>query len=200
MKIITVKNNTFINRGLLLTLSSLLTGILFGIVVYIFNENDLKHKINDILSAHYHEFTDSTTIKAFITFSTSGILFFIIMLIGGSGIFGRISTTVLIIYKTAGLSAFITHMYSSYGIDGLKYILLVFFPGKVILMFSLIYIADSCYKITEYLNNNSKLSFHNLKTSKKIYCFNFLLALAVIATSWLIDSICTNLFSDVLIL
>ncbi len=172
----------------------LILGVVAGTLIYILTKNNTS----DILSEHFisfsSEFINKDKSEIFSGLVFQNIVFFIVMLVLATCALGTPAVFILSYIKTMGLGMLVTYLYDRFALKGLEYCLLIILPGKLILIFSMLLLTQSCYLMsidiyTQIKNNNSRV------VDFKKFSLRALLILVFILLSGALDFITVTSFS-----
>lgn len=193
-KILSLKTLSFQkNKNLILAFFSVLFGLILGIVAYIVSTNSEINKVFELFAVFNTDFSDKNNLEIFSGFVISGLPYVISMFIVGGSIFGKVLCLIFTSVKTMGLSIITSYLYCNAGLKGLEYALLVFFPGKTILIFSMLFLTVITMQMSQEIIYEDKKA---LSQKIKVYIFKFSVTFILFLLSWIIDLFCHNLFSD----
>lgn len=139
------------------------------------------------------ESANNSYIKIFLIIFSEHIIYLITCLICGTSLYGKIPIIFITFFNITGISSIITVLIKNYFLKGLEYCLLVFFPGKIILIFTLIFTSVSCIKASEDINKINKKE-ESAEFSDKLYLKRVTLSCIMLVISALIDSLTLKLF------
>lgn len=180
-------------RGVIVSFASVFVGIVSGCVIYNLPNFSAKSKLFSLFTEFNTQISDKTFIEIFSAIFLSGITYFVVMLFLGGNIFGKEVIFLFTAIKASGIGALISFLYNQYGAEGLEYTFLVFIPGKVFLLFSMLLLTECCSDTSKKLHYG--LSDHDSKFIIKIYILKCAIAFGVMFASWLIDFLCIVCFS-----
>ena len=175
---------------------SIFIGIFTGACVYSFSDSFFKNEIMVAFLSFNTNFNDKTNIEIFSGMLISGLIYFFVMFVLGSNIFGKELSPVVTLFKTTGLGAIIAYLYQQFGAEGFEYALLVFIPGKMLFIFAALLITKLCFETS--ISLRSGLSKEDIAVLIKIYSIKSLFCLAVMIASWSVDFICLKAFSGLI--
>lgn len=170
------------------------SAIISGTVLYILSENYLSDGIKESFNSFYSEFACGTKTEVFTGLFLSNLPFVVFAVILGSSSTGYLIIPIIGFIKIIGLGVVNTYLYSSFGLKGLEYSLLIFTPGKFLLIFSVIFLMQSCIdnsiKIKSVLKGESKTESY-----RTYYTVRIVFAAVMMLLSSLIDCILAVSFS-----
>ena len=182
------------NRGLVLAFTAIFSGLIFGAVITCFTENSLCNEIISLFLSFFTDFTDKSKMEAFSGIVLSGLTYFAALFISGSNIFGREILLIFTFIKAAGLTSIISALYCEYALRGFEYCILVFLPGKILMLFAMLFITKNCFDFSSKLRKG----LQNEKEAvilKKAFTIKALASLIIMMLSWIIDFLCLLIFS-----
>lgn len=187
--------NTFDSKDKALVISfiSILTGLIAGVLIYGLTIKENNNELYKLFIDFNINFTHKKPAEIFSGFALTGLVYFLIMFVSGSSLFGKLLCPVMTFLKAMGITLITSQLYTSFGLKGFEYGLLIFFPGKIILLFSMLILTklsiDCCSGI---------FSGESLAPTKEIknYCIKSMLILILFILSWIMDLICILIFTD----
>ncbi len=184
----------------LINFSVLAIGLALGVFVYISAKEYLTGEIWDYFINFTTDFSSKTSIEILSGILLSHLPYLLFMIILGTSIYGVIPAIIISVIKTMGLGLVISHIYSTYSLKGIEYTFMVFFPGKFVLLFSMMILMHVCinssrkiqilsagesqikYSLTEYLTKVSfgalLMLFSSVIDCLAIVCFSSLFSFA----------------------
>ena len=186
-------NVLFKNKNLLISFFSVLIGLLTGLAAYGLTITVFPEVAAEFFTMSF-DICSKTKTELFSAFILKGLPYCIIMFILGGSIFGKLCTIITVV-KTMGISLVASYLYCNLGLQGVVYALLVFFPGKIVLIFSLLLATKSGLEMSEYIINCDKTTI--IKQIKS-YSIAHIVILVISFFSWFIDFICFVVFSGLL--
>ena len=179
------------DNRLLLSFLSIASGLVFGTVSYIFSSCLIKNELYKLFVDFSIIFSDKTYLEIFSGFALSGLAYFFLMFIVGGSIFGKLLCSFITFIKAVGISLVTTYLYCDYGLKGFEYALLVFFPGKIILLFAMLFMTKTCIESSILLTNVSEMNSVKIKN----YCLKMIVVFIFLLISWMVDLLYIVVFS-----
>ena len=127
-------------------------------------------------------------------FLSVNIIYFTIMFVMGTSALGDVPIIIMTFLQSMGIGALTSHLFTTYGIRGFEYFLLVLFPGKIILIVASLLSAQNGLKSVIQIRNCVRHSQREAY-SFKLYLIRSLMILAVMVVSCLVDSVTIKLFA-----
>lgn len=193
-EVFSLKGLSIKDKSLLVSFLSVLSGLLGGSLIYalyIFNNDN---HIVDIFITFNTDFIGKSDIEVFSGIALSILVYFIALFISGSSIFGRTMCIVTTLLKFAGIGALISYLYTYYGLKGLEYVLLIFFPGKIFLIFAAVLMTKSGFDMSSAIKNGS-VEKESAGSVMKIYYLKSLMFLLLFILSAAVDFFTIKIFS-----
>lgn len=192
--VLSLKGLSVSDKSLLTAFFSVLSGLMSGSLVYAFDIFNNDNPIGEIFISFNTDFIGKTDIEVFSGITVSVLIYFMILFISGSSIFGRTMCIVTTLLKFAGIGALISHLYSSYGLKGLEYVLLIFFPGKLFLIFAAVLMTKCSFDMSNTVKNGSGEK-GSTASVMKLYYLKSLVFLSVFILSAAVDFFTIKIFS-----
>lgn len=174
--------------------SVILGGIVSGALVYLTGKEYIIGEICDYFLNFTTDFSYRSKIEVLSGLLLTHIPYVIICVTLGVCIIGTYLIYFFSFIKAAGISIILAHIYCTYKLKGVEYALLVFLPGKFMMIFamlSLMYISVNCsIKLNKKIkgDNTEKLYFSG-------YYGRSAVTFMLFVVSSLIDFICVSCFS-----
>lgn len=179
------------DKAIVFSFTSIVVGLISGAVITAFSSASLKSEIEKLFISFFTDFTDKSSLEIFSGIVLDGLIYFIALFISGSNIFGKEMTVILTALKSCGITAIIYVLYADYGLKGLEYVLLVFMPGKVILLFAMLFMTKFSYEFSTDLRSTNEKN-----PATDVYIVKSVITLIFMLISWLIDFFAIVLFSS----
>ena len=188
-----LKNILKKNKSLVLSFIFIFSGVIFGTIVYNLDISGLYQEMMEVFLAFNIDFNDKSSIELFAGLILSGFIYFASMFVLGGNFFGKELILFVTMIKSSGIGALIAYLYSEYGIRGFEYTLLIFIPGKFILLFGMLLMTKCCYDMSDTLRRGITEQ-GSIKTYMKEYTVKSFISLFVFFLSWFIDFVCICTF------
>lgn len=176
---ITHRKETEYDRISLISFLTLGAGLFFGTVIYIISKDYLTGSIWEYFINFTTDFSAKSNIEIISGLIISHLPFVILSVILGTNAFGTPFIFIMSFIKTLGLGLISSYIYTSYGLKGIEYSVMVFFPGKFVLFFSMLMLmhicTDSSLKIKRSLAGENQIRYslgeYLAKVSVCVLCF-----------------------------
>ena len=170
-------------------------GIISGTVFYIYSEPHIAEEIGNSFAAFCTGFTQKTKAEVFTGLLLGHLPYVIFMLILGKSSIGYIVIPLISYVKIMGIGFLNSYLYAVFGLKGVEYSLLIFLPGKFLMLFSVIFLMQCCIKnsvgIKSYIKGETEA-----ENNSTIYSVRIMIAVIILISSSLIDCILTVSFSS----
>lgn len=183
------------NSAILSSFLSVCFGIVAGCILNIINTDTVFESIQEYFVNFATQFSYKAKAEIFSGLLISNIPYFILMLILGASTIGSFTVYVISFFKSAGIGAVATYLYSTYSLRGIEYCLLVFFPAKILLIFGILLLTTSCYANSKNIVLLIKNSAENKIEMNKYFLRSFFIYLVFVISS-IVEFIAITSFSS----
>lgn len=183
------------DRGLLFSFLSVLSGLLSGAITANYPESSLKEKILTLFVSFNTDLADKTKAEYFCGILLSTLLYFFILFACGSNTFGKIPALLVTFFKATGITAVIAFLYAQYGLKGLEYCLLVYIPGKILLIFAMLFFTKACFDFSCVLSAGFTVTAE-AKTLRRVFLLKAAVSLLILVLSAATDFLSCILFAS----
>lgn len=174
---------------------SIASGIICGSIFYILFEQLFTSNICDYFIKFITDFSNKNSAEIFSSLILTNLPYVIIMYILGTNARGSIFIPALTFIKASGLGIVTTYIFCKYTLKGIEYCLLVFFPSKIILIFSLLLLTENCYLTSSKIGKCIKSKYEaDIELSK--YDLKTIIICLIMLVSCLIELISIITFSS----
>ncbi len=183
------------NKILILNFIVLASALITGTVLYIYCEDYLTGEIWNSFTGFAVDFTAKTKTEVFSGLLLSHLPYIVLMLVFGTSSVGSVFAAGLSFIKAAGLGVLTAYLYSYFGLKGVEYSMLIFLPGKFIMLFSMLFMTNVCISNSLHI---SKLTKGECKAenSSNIFAVKIATAVLLFVLSSLIDCALAVSFSS----
>lgn len=191
----TNQNKRFkIDNKILLVSLTMILAIVIGSIISIRYRNFFCNEINNKFISFYTDNTDQSFFQNFLSIIYENFVFVFLCLLSGTSIIGFIPVALLVFFKTIGLSVLTSYIFYSYLLKGLEFYFLIIYPGKILLIFTILFVASSSLRLTENIYKVVDKN-ENADINKAIILKQMLLSILLVLISALIDTILFESFS-----
>lgn len=175
--------------------SVMLLGIITGVILFRTNSSYMSNELCQYFISFSTDFSGKSYLEILSGFLSVNIIYYGIVVIMGTSALGDAPIIIMTFLQSTGLGALTSYLFTTYGIRGFEYFLLVLFPGKIILLIASLLAAVNGLKSVIHIRNCLK---HTLREEYhfKLYLIRSLLVLAIMAVSCLVDSVTIKLFAS----
>lgn len=185
------RKKSSMNIELLVVCSVTIFAIVTGSLVSFYS--DVGDEIKNILLNHITESLNKNVINIFMMYFSQNAIYLIITFIFGSSLYGKIPTLFLAFSKISGISSIVSILIRAYALKGLEYCLLVFFPGKIFFIFTIILSSVNSLKAAEMINRVNKKDV-SAEFNSNLYIKQFAVSGIILFASALTDTLTLKLF------
>ena len=182
------------DKGLLSTFITMFTGVLVGVFIYAFLLNNTENVFFDLFISFNTDYISKSNIEIFSGILFNGLVYYLILFLSGTSFLGRYICITATFMKVVGITTLISYLYIQYGLKGLEYVLLVFFPGKAVLLLAAVIMTKNSYDMSRVVNNVI-IEKGSTTSMKKLYYFKSLVFSFLFILSALIDFLALKIFS-----
>ena len=183
------------DKLLLVSGSVMLLGVLIGVLLFRTNSSYMSNELCKYFISFSTDFSGKSYLEILSGFLSVNIIYYCIVMIMGTSALGDAPIVIMTFLQSTGLGALTSYLFTSYGIRGFEYFLLVLFPGKVILMIASLLAAQNVLISVNHIRSCLK---HNLREEYQLkeYLIRSLFVLAIMTISCLSDSVTIKLFAS----
>lgn len=145
--------NNYYNISALISAIPIGVGIISGCIVYLLFGEIIKGELWNFFIRFTIEFTGKTKVEILTGLLLSNVPYLVLMYLFGTNLRGTYLAFALSFFKSFGLGLISTYIYCAYSLKGIEYCLLIFFPGKVIQIFSMLLLTENCHNMSLNLSN-----------------------------------------------
>ena len=185
---------TLSDKLLLVSGLVIMLGIMTGVLLFRTNSSYMSGELCKYFLSFSTDFSGKSYIEILSGFLSVNIIFYCIMTVMGTSALGEIPIILMTFLQATGIGSLTSYLFTSYGIRGFEYFLLVLFPGKVVLLIGSLLLTQNCIKSVIQIRQGLKQASHE-QYSLKLYLIRSLFILAIIIASCLIDSVTIKLFA-----
>ncbi len=173
-------------------------GLLMGCLFCFLFEKHLNEKLFSVFIDFTTNFTNKSSIEIISGIILSIIPYFIIMYFLGTSARGTSAIFLLTFLKSLGLSIVTTYIYFTYELKGIEYCLLVFFPGKILLLFSMLLLTENCFITSKHIQKTIK-NKNESKVDLSKYDFRNVFIAIIMLLSCVVEFVLIKAFSTLFV-
>ena len=188
-------NVNYANKTAILSAVIIALGIISGTIIFLVSDDTVAETLFEYFISFTTDFTNKNKPEILSGLILSHIPYFVVMEILGVSVVGIYLIPMITFIKSVGIGMLVTYIYQMFTLKGIEYCLLVLFPGKFILIFAMILLAQNCL-IT---SDNIRLSAHGNKdrvVELNKYILRTIFIAMIIIVSSIIDFITIISFSS----
>lgn len=187
---LTISDKLLIVSGVVIML-----GMITGVLLFRTNSSYMSSELCKYFIAFSTDFSGKSYLEILSGFLSVNIIYFTIIIVMGTSALGDVPIIIMIFMQSMGIGALTSYLFTTYGIRGFEYFLLVLFPGKIILMVASILSAQNGLKSVIQIRGCIRHSQRE-EYSFKLYLIRSVMILAVMSVSCLVDSVTIKLFAS----
>lgn len=149
------RNSTNYDKMSLINFSVLSLGLLFGVLIFILAEDYLTGEIWEYFIRFSVDFSSKNGIEILSGMILSHIPYILLMIVFGTSVCGIAPIMLISMIKTMGLGLVSAYIYSAYSLKGVEYSFIVFFPGKFVLLLSVMVMMHICVNASRAISRIS---------------------------------------------
>ena len=131
-------------QNLHLLTAVLALGILFGVLIYLTRRTLLINHLLELIISFHTSSTNSSFIRRLVSFFCQDTLWFILMLICGTSLFGNYAIYGLLFLKASGIGALACLYTQNFQAENVGAYFICVFPGKILLLLILLMMGQNC--------------------------------------------------------
>lgn len=173
------------------TVLILVLSVAFGVVYYMFFKDNINEELSILFNDYTSIFVKSSKPSIISGLLSGNIIYFLLMLLFSTSVIGIPFLYFFSATRMIGLGTVTAYIYSTYGLKGIEYCALIFFPGKLFLILAVLILTDSCIYMCRSLRKNQNDDVSGAKKS----VVRIIFVLIFIILSVLFDFFTITLFS-----
>lgn len=179
----------------MISASIIIVGITVGTALYVLSEKAIENQLWNYFISFSTDFANKNKPEIFFGLVMQNLAYFSVTLFCALCVFGTPAVFFLSFTKSLGLGMLTTYIYDSFALRGIEYCLLVFFPGKILLIFAMILLTQNCYVMSTDINRSIRNKSEGGVEFRK-FTLRGLFILFLIILSSLIDFLTVISFSS----
>lgn len=185
---------TLSDKLLLISGAVILSGITVGVLLFRTNSTYMSGELCKYFLSFSTDFSGKSFLEILSGFLSVNLIYYCIVTVMGTSALGDLPVALATFLQATGIGALTSYLFTTYGIRGFEYFLLVLFPGKVILLIAGILLSQNCIKSVIQIRSSLKQTSHE-KYDLKLYLIRSLFILVIVVLSCLVDSVTVKLFA-----
>lgn len=174
------------------------SALITGTILYVLSEEYLTEDMFRYFTGFYLDFSSKTTLEVFSGIILSHLPYVLLMIVFGTSSVGCYFVAAISFIKASGMGLISAYLYSSFGLKGIEYALLIFFPGKFLMIFSILFIMHSGINNALYVKGLTKGEYRAEKSSN-LYAVKAVTAVLLFILSSLVDCFLAVSFSSLFV-
>ena len=148
--------SNFPDAPLILSAATILTGLISGTLIYCFMKETLTANVLKLFFSFFYDFSSKSNSEALSGLLISAVPYIFIMLVLALDLIGAPLSLLFTYFKTLAPTLLFSFMYREYGIKGAEYVFLILAAGEIVLLFGVLLICSSTYRMSRSLFNFHK--------------------------------------------
>ena len=186
---------TMAEKLLVLSGIVIMLGVVTGVLLFRTNSSYMSSELCKYFIAFSTNFSGKSYLEVLSGFLSVNIIYITIVFVMGTSALGDVPIIIMTFLQSMGIGALTSYLFTTYGIRGFEYFLLVLFPGKIILIVASLLSAQNGLKSVIQIRNCVRHSQREAY-SFKLYLIRSLMIFAVMVVSCLVDSVTIKLFAS----
>lgn len=192
-KKLNIKENTLSkNKITVTTFLIMILGIIFGAVFYNFAHSELKNNLEIAFRSFNDDFINKSKPEILSGLLLTALVYIVLVFLFSTSVIGAPFIYSLTFFKLLGLGTLVSYIYSSYGLKGVEYCILILLPGKFFMILGSLILTDSSVYFSRSIR---KISDNNKAELKKQFAI-FIIVLIIFTVSVAVDYFTLIFFSD----
>ena len=183
------------NKSAIISSIVILAGIVFGVILYSLSDKSLVLELKEDFVGFVLNLKNKNNPEIFAGLFFQNVIYCLIMIIFSLCVYGTPAVLLISFIKAMGLGLLTTCIYDSFLLKGVEYCLLVFFPGKVFLIFAMILLTQNSYINSNLITVSFKGNSERGGSLKK-FALRTLVIIVIITMSNILDCLTSVLFSS----
>ena len=183
------------NKSAILSTVIISFGIIIGALLYILKAENLSENLIENFISFSTEFTHNSKPEIFSGLILYDIINIIVMALLGVSAIGYPIVVLVSLFNSMGLGIIVASVFDRFALEGIEYCLLVFLPGKFLLVLSMILLTQNCCITSKeiYLTVTNK---NDRAVDLRKYFIRIFVIVSIILISTLLDFITLISFSS----
>ena len=185
--------------SLLLSISSVLLGLISGTLLYCFFKESLYSDVFSLFTNFFSDFTQKSSLEILSGLMVSELPYIFMMLIFSFSAIGFPFTILFTFIKSLAPTLLFSHLYFEYGLKGAEYVFLVLLPGEIVCTFGVLLMTQSCFNLSKFLSKNVKTTRGESSEETRNFTLKFAVSTVIILISNVITLLTVACFSSLFI-
>ena len=182
--------------SLLLSISSVLLGLISGTLLYCFFKESLYSDVFSLFTNFFSDFTQNSSLEILSGLMVSELPYIFMMLIFSFSAIGFPFTILFTFIKSLAPTLLFSHLYFEYGLKGAEYVFLVLLPGEIVCTFGVLLMTQSCFNLSKFLSKNVKTTRGESSEETRNFTLKFAVSTVIILISNVITLLTVACFSS----
>jgi uncharacterized membrane protein SpoIIM required for sporulation len=184
----------FANKTASISFAVIILGIITGTIIFWLSEDVVFKELYDYFISYTTDFSDKNKPEIISGLILSNIPYYIFMLILGTSVVGIPGAICLTFVRSMGMGFIVTYIYDKFALKGIEFSLLVFLPGKFIMILAMILLTQSCL-ITSQTIRKSLVKHEDRVVPFHKFILRSLIIILLFMSASIMDFLTLNCFS-----
>ena len=186
-----------VNKSAITSLLIIIVGVISGALLYSIRGESLTGELLESFLGFATDFSHKSKPEIISGLLLPDIIYFIVMIILGTCAFGTPAVILISAVYSMGLSLTVAYIYDSFALQGIEYCLMIFLPGKFMLILAMLLLTQNCV----VTSNGIRLAIYGKSLNDRVvdlkkYSIRNLVIFIIIMLSGLIDFLTLTSFSS----
>ncbi|MBQ3136088.1 MAG: stage II sporulation protein M [Clostridia bacterium] len=193
------KRNTFFKDKIqLISFAVIAVSLIIGSAFYLLSEEYFNAEIKKLFSESLSFMTTGSAFEIFSGIMVLHAVYFIIMTVFGTSSLGYVFILLMTFFKTLSIGLINAFLYSNYGLKGIEYCCLVFFPGKYLILLVMLMLTYFCIKNSMHVKECMRGEYNKERKDNtypiRLFVIGILLSVSIAVECFLVRNF-SQLFS-----
>lgn len=190
-----LKNKAHFESSIVYSVSVILLAFIFGTVICVLDNNFVSANLFETFTNFITNFSNNSFLEVLLSNLFTEIIYMTTIFLLGTSFIGKIPVYIVTFIKMSGISVFVTYLFSSYGISGLEYFIIIMLPSTIVQIFYVLILNERCSLLSSKIK---KKLFDDAENNLDIknYAIETAFVFVLIVISSVLKSVCIKLFSS----
>ena len=190
------RNKKDIPLSFLLSILSILLGLVSGTLLYCFLKENLYSEVFSFFINFFSDYTQKSCLEILSGLIISELPYIFMMLIFSFSAIGFPFTIIFTFIKSLAPTLLFSHLYYEYGLNGAEYVFLVLLPGEIICIFGVLLMTKSSFNLSKFFSDNIKVTRGESAEEIRSFTLKFAVSTVIILISNVITFLAVSCFGS----
>lgn len=181
-------------KNLIIIIVTFIIAVISGTIIVFTNYSFFEKTLGSLFLSFFTGYSSKSLYMIILSEICNEALFLLLCIVFGSSAYGKAPIIATVFLKIEGLATIASYILSAYQLKGLEYYLLIYLPGNILIIFTVLFVAVKCLNRSEIIKKII-IKNNSAEYEKLTYVKQFIFASVVIIISALTDSILIRVFS-----